>query len=107
MNIVSNGSRWTRTQPASIGDLMLMLENHVLDPRFEACGNFVIDLTDDPAARDGETLQIWGNFFNISHVFDIRGTDEELRPLVHAIRRNQATDAYIQAKRESTKAQKD
>lgn len=87
MEIISNGSHWAGEDPDSVEQLLAVLAKEPLDPTFERYGNFCFE------------DHVWGNFHAVSHVFNIYGTPDELAPLVKAIRANQATKAYRQAKR--------
>ena len=91
MNITVNGSRWSGQQPDTIDNLISLLSREPLDPRFEDCGNFCYP------SKQG-LFRVAGNFFNLSHVFQIDGTLEELQPLITGIRNNQATNAYLHLK---------
>lgn len=87
MTIEANGSKWAGEAPDPIEVLMERLGAEVLDPRFEQYGNFV------RREKDG-TYTAWGNFLTYSHVFNIKGTREEIEPLRRAIRKNQRTPEY-------------
>lgn len=71
------------------------LSEYTLHPSFESHGNFVIE----PEGTDG-LVRVWGNFYDISAAFEFDGTPEEVRPLVDAIRANQATPRYKEARAE-------
>lgn len=85
------GSKFAGSEPNTVEQLLQVLLEEPLNPKFEEYGNFVLD------AGDG-IAHVWGNFFNYSHVFSIKGTPDEVRPLVEAIRANQKTQAYRDAK---------
>ena len=78
------------------------LEQHTLDPVFEDYGNFVYM----PAWEDKEVAEkykgltaICGNFLTYSHAFRLLTDDTELiEELTTAIRKNQSTEEYKQAK---------
>jgi len=78
------------------------LAEHTLDPVFEDYGNFVYM----PTWEDKETAEkykgltaICGNFLTYSHAFRLLTDDKELiEELTTAIRKNQATEKYKQAK---------
>lgn len=81
MEILSNGSKWMGEKPDSVETLITVLAGNKLDPIFMRHGKFF--------ARMGEgEFMAWGNFENLSHVFDIRGTLQELLPLAKAIKKN-------------------
>lgn len=89
--IHSNGSKFYGEEPDSLAKLIEVLGEATLDPRFEEYGNFVIDDMPGP-------VRLFGNFHQLSHVFNIDGTPEELAEAIAAIRKNQATDAYRAAR---------
>lgn len=93
MEILSNGSTWGGEGPQPIETLFARLQTNVLDPRFEKYGNFIM------RDREGQ-ITVWGNFLDYSHVFDVRGTAEELAPLIKAIRAHKRTAKYKQARTE-------
>ena len=116
LQINSNGSKWYGEQPASIDDLIAALERHPLDPRFERNGNFIykpfhpksedgnlVDDLDRPLHPDHPgALSFFGNFYGVSHVFNITTDQPEIiEQLTAAIRANQATPAYQQAQQET------
>lgn len=118
--IDSCGSKWKGDTPNTVAQLLALLAVEPLDPQFEDFGNFIN--TNPMAARDGgygpdgkrlyiETgpcypdmpgcVEFWGNFYAVSHVFKIVSTDPAvIEQMTAAIRANQATPAYAQAKRE-------
>lgn len=116
-----NGSRWAGESPATIEELLEVLESEPLDPSFERYGNFVISnpqhcvyighgrYQDTGAIYPGEDVRrYFGNFARVSHVFNIDTTDPELiAKLTAAIRANQRTPAYraIRAELRAAKAQ--
>ena len=89
MNITSNGSKWAGQKPDSVETLIGVLETETLDPTFERYGGFV--------SFDGKGLQAFGNFLTVSHVFNINGTVEEMRPLARAIKAARNKPEYISA----------
>lgn len=93
LTIVSNGSKWAGQEPDSVEKLLEVLATTPLDPTFEDYGNFVLR-----PCKNKPCWSVWGNFFGLSHVFNIEGTAIELRPLVRAIRANQKSEAYLSAK---------
>jgi hypothetical protein len=91
MNIQYNGSHWAGEKPDTLDVLLRALAEETLNPLFEEYGNFVF------RENDG-MIQCWGNFLTVSHVFCIDGTEEEMAPLIGAIRFNQSTHQYLAAK---------
>ena len=78
------------------------LAEYTLDPVFEEYGNFVYMSTweDEQAAEKYKGLTaISGNFLTYSHAFRLLTDDVELiEELAKAIRKNQETEEYKQAK---------
>ena len=78
------------------------LAEYTLDPVFEEYGNFVYMPTwcDEESAKKYKDLTaISGNFLTLSHTFRVLTDDEELiKELTEAIRKNQETEEYKQAK---------
>ena len=63
-------------------------------PLGQEYGNFLL-------TEDAPQLTFWGNFYNLSHVFSIDTIDPDvINRLTAAIRANQQTAAYQQARRE-------
>lgn len=92
--IISNGGG--SAEP--IEALFATLATEALDPRFERYGNFIREYVDNAGPFRG-AVQFWGNFYNRSHVFQVYTSDPELiARLTVAIRANQATAAYAQAR---------
>lgn len=90
--IHANGSKWLGQEPDSIEKLFERLENNTLDPTFEDYGNFAKN-------RGAGVVHFWGNFHDVSAVFDIETDDPELvQSLIAAIKANQDTQAYHDAK---------
>lgn len=102
LEIISNGSKWVGQSPDTIDTLLEVLSKHTLDPRFERYGDFVRADTPDIYIRDGHSqvipgaVRFFGNFIDISHVFNIR-TDETviIKALTDAIAANKQTQAYL------------
>lgn len=112
LKIESNGSGCVKPLEAPFA----VLATHALSPDFEDYGNFI-----DPVRRCRTTyneagdqvyedagpmypehptaVRFWGNFWELSHVFQIDTDDAGLiERLTTAIRANQATPAYAKAK---------
>lgn len=116
--IESNGSKWAGEAPDPIERLLARLEAETLDPMFEEYGNFVSPARKAHHERSERTgwkdvytdagpiypehpnaVHFWGNFQTYSHVFSIYTDDPALiERLTAAIRANQATPAYLDAK---------
>jgi hypothetical protein len=79
MEIISNGSKWLGEPPDTIETLLEVLGKNTLDPKF---GTFV-------TYKHPGMLRVFGNFLTISHVFNILGTVDEMRPLARAIKMSQ------------------
>lgn len=88
--ITSNGSKWHGEAPDSIDKLLEVLKENTLDPRFSEYGNFIM--------AEGQTVRFFGNFLNLSHVFNIRTDDPVvIAKLTRAIRENLRRDNYRSA----------
>jgi len=106
--VISNGSKWAGQSPEGVDELLQALANYALDPTFEEYGNF-ISRSDDPAEWIGGripeqfkgcTRHFFGNFFALSHVFNIYTNDSALiERLSAAIRENQSREDYAQARK--------
>lgn len=81
MKILSNGSKWAGEAPDSVEKLIDVLGHHKLESIWKRNGQYFNKIGDNE-------FQAFGNFANLSHVFNIRGSLEELRPLVKAIKQN-------------------
>lgn len=83
-------------------NILADLERYTLDPVFEDYGNFVYTPTwvNEKTAEEYKGLTaISGNFLTYSHAFRLLTDDKELiRELETAIRKNQETEEYKQAK---------
>lgn len=87
--IISNGSKWAGEAPDSVETLLAVLAEHPLDRRFEEYGNFIF-------AYDAQHTRFWGNFFTLSHVFNIDTDEPEMAErLTAAIRANQQRADYL------------
>lgn len=67
--IHSNGSKWAGEMPDSIEMLCEVLQQHPLDRTFEGYGNFY--------EFDKGIAYFFGNFFTLSHVFQIETDDAQ------------------------------
>ena len=106
--IQSNGSRWAGEDLATLDELAECLRTHTLDPTFEKYGDFLYQVRPGdwirgkkPEGTDPErTFNMFGNFFDVSHVFNIYTDDPALvakfRALIDA---NKKTAAYKSAKK--------
>lgn len=78
------------------------LEKYTLDPVFEDYGNFIYIptwLDEESAEKYKGMTAISGNFLTYSHAFRLLTDDKELiEELTEAIRKNQDTEEYKQAK---------
>jgi len=91
--IISNGSKWAGEAPDSVEDLLKVLEDNALDPRFEDFGNFVYEPDSNGVTR------FFGNFFSLSHVFNLDTDEPEtIKALTEAIKKNQDSEAYKEAR---------
>jgi hypothetical protein len=80
--IRSNGSKWAGQEPDGLDELHKALASYHLDiERFAAMG--FIDFS-----PNGETVRLFGNFLNVSHVFNIEGPSSQLGRTVDAIKDN-------------------
>lgn len=92
MEIITNGSKWGNESPDSLDTLISILnEGEILNPTFEKYGRFFKKLPNG-------SFEAWGNFLFLSHVFQIRGTLEELRPLAIALKQSRKNPYYLIAK---------
>jgi hypothetical protein len=106
--IESNGSRFAGEQPGSVNDLLVVLNNETLDPIFEQYGNFFSFVNKEnwpenniPKEYKDMKFQFFGNFFSISHVFNILTDNKSIAmKLEVAIRKNQKTLNYAKARKE-------
>ena len=89
--IKSNGSKWYGEQPDSIEKLLEVLETEPLDKSFERYGNFY-----EPTEGISGSINFFGNFFTVSHVFNIDTNDIKLiKKLANAIENNKKRADYI------------
>jgi len=102
IEIISNGSKWQGEPLDTIEQLLEVLSKHTLDPRFEGYGNFVRADTPDIYIRDGHlhavpgAYKFFGNFLDVSHVFNIRTDEPEIiKALTAAIEANKQTQTYL------------
>lgn len=120
--ILWNGSKWAGESPDPLSLLIQRLERYALDPVFEECGNFAsiahgsfhhhgyqddgmyVDYYEDtgPMFDDAPYAVIFfGNFLKLSAGFSIVTDDPEIvEVLLEAIRTNQRSTAYQEARRE-------
>ncbi|HZC23745.1 MAG TPA: hypothetical protein VE866_10445, partial [Candidatus Binatia bacterium] len=92
MRIISNGSTFAGQNPAAVEALLRALETATLDPDFEANGQTFVR-----RMRVGDNYRVFGNFLDLSHVFQIVGTLEEIRPIALAIRKHRRSERYREA----------
>lgn len=110
--IESNGSRCAGEAPDTVEQLIELLSREPLDPSFERFGNFILTELrhciflgrDQYIEKDlmypesPGMVRFWGNFHELSHVFQIDTDEPEMiERLTNAIRANQATSAYVSA----------
>jgi hypothetical protein len=99
VQINNNGSHFAGGGPDSVETLLDRLQNYALDPTWESYGNFVSgDLGDEIGPEYRGLVRVFGNFCELSAGFSIDGTPEEVRPIVDAIRANQARRDYKEAR---------
>lgn len=102
--IVFNGSRYAGQEPATVDELLVLLENAPLDPRFEHYGDFA----SRPSTEFLEAYDVapggWcfhGNFLGLSHAFSVTTDDADLvAKFLAAIRANKERDDYRAARAE-------
>ena len=82
MEILSNGSKGMGEEPDPPEKLLEMLGKYTLRKETNDRGL--------SASYSGckKEFYVWGNFEELSHVFDIRGTLEEMRPFMRAVKEN-------------------
>lgn len=111
-NIISNGSKWAGQEPDSIEDLIKVLEEYTIDERFFA--KYGVDRDGRYTSNEdsiyeyknhnpinNRTLEgfylFFGNFEEISHVFNIETNDKEvIDKLVKAIKANKGWIKYYE-----------
>lgn len=90
----------------SLDTLFDLLATEPLDRKFEEFGNFLYAAGSQRhgfrkpelrvAARRDKLVHVWGNFLNVSHVFNISTNDKPLLHRLHrAIRANQNRPDYL------------
>lgn len=108
--IISNGSKWIGEEADNIDELLKTLAENPLDPRFKTfitkhpCigvpgkrGGYV----DGPRMYTANVTRFFGNFYTVSHVFQIDTNDHEtIAALTKAIRTNLRRADYRAAKAE-------
>jgi hypothetical protein len=100
MQITSNGSKWTGEEPDSFKTLLdtINANEYILDPSYDLYGDgqigggFVTVDKNWPSAAGRVTAR--GNFQNLSHVFNIVGTVENMKPLTDATEGHCASERY-------------
>lgn len=112
--INANGSKWAGDEPDGVEILLKRLASEPLDPTFEAYGNFIsknpqggVYIGRGQYFETGRlypehpgTCSFFGNFLNVSAVFNIDTNDEALiTKLEQAIRANQRRADYIAARK--------
>lgn len=116
--IMSNGSKWAGEEADDIDALLKTLSEQPLDPRFEPAGEFITQnpccgvpgptrgtYVDGPRMYTANVTRFFGNFYTVSHVFQIDTNDQEtIDALTKAIRKNIRSAAYRAAKREREEA---
>ena len=112
--IVSNGSHWGGELPDDLDSLLATLAEEPLDLIFEECGDFIDanpcygvqgehfgEYVNGPRMFSGSVTTFFGNFYTVSHVFNLYTNDPAtIEALTRAIRDNQQTTAYGRAKTE-------
>jgi hypothetical protein len=93
MIIHSNGSNWCGEEVADLETLNIILQKYTLDPMFLDFGGFITDNEED-------LICLFGNFHDLSHVFRIEGTREELKETMTLILKNIETEKFKQARKE-------
>lgn len=86
MEIISNGSKWGGEAPDPIDDLYERLKTETLGPHWHPF-----------LSTEKGQHQALGNFHALSAVFNVRGTKEEMAPLVRAIRNAMERPEYLGA----------
>ena len=90
-NIISNGGGFVGTTQDSVERLVEIMGETPLDRSFENYGNFIY--ADDSVP---DVVCFFGNFFHLSHVFNIETNSNELvETLTAAIQANQRRGDYL------------
>lgn len=103
--ILSNEGRYFNYDLQTVDTLIKEIDTTPLDPTFEKRGNFImqynpIEWTEENTRYKDYTV-ISGNFYNNSNAFKIlTNSSEDIVNLTTAIRKNQNSPAYKEAKRE-------
>lgn len=112
LEIKSNGSKWYGEALDTIDQLIEVMASYPLDPVFEKYGNYVFPFRPSQGWNTknehykGCTC-FFGNFYTYSHVFNIITDEPEvIEHITAAIRANQATEAYKQARTEHEDAER-
>ena len=95
--IIHNGSHWAGEEPDTLDELCAVLASEPLNRDFEAFGNFALHPVEYTDGRvDSSITRFWGNFANVSHVFNIDSDDPAvIERLTKAIRENQQRADYL------------
>ena len=103
LNIVSNGSKWAGQAPDSLDKLIEVLDQYPLDRTFEKYGNFIHKSVKwgrngkgpSPYPDAPNVVVFFGNFYGLSHVFNIHTDESEvIDRLTKAIRKNKKRADY-------------
>jgi len=102
--ILSNGSKWAGSVPDGLETLLEVLSKDVLDPKFEKyhCWRPYTYTPEVKGVETADYLRPWvgaktffGNFLNLSHVFNIISVDPEvIGKLEQAIQKNVVRAEY-------------
>lgn len=102
--ILSNGSKYAGQAPDPLEKLFEVFEQTPLDPTFERYGDFAQRVKGELAEHYGvnpdRAMLFWGNFYELSHGFNIYTDEPEtIVKLLAAIQENKKTEAYAAARR--------
>ncbi len=76
--IQSNGSKWYGQEPDTIDELLEVLKTETIEDRFFSKTYYSHHdkwLTRCPISKEGDIYHFFGNFEQLSHVFNIRTND--------------------------------
>jgi hypothetical protein len=99
-DILTNGSKWSGEQQDDFETLIATINatEYILDPHFDLYGNGQIGggfiAIDKNWPSEEGRVTAFGNFQNLSHVFNLKGTVEQMKPLINAIAEHCASDRY-------------